>query len=157
MIFVIFIKIKYFPSILTFSTQNHLILTYFTHLDTPIFSTNTIISTVSAIRKSKWIISINKASYEVNIHVNAKLFFSSWRTMFVWSGNFQGHACAGRFTRPYWILTACKDYVCTKFGQNPLKNVDSRVFTRMLHGKNLTQWYWPLTLKINRVPDSPKD
>jgi hypothetical protein len=25
-----------------------------------------------------------------------------------------------------------KDYVCTKFGQNPLKNVDSRVFTRML-------------------------
>jgi hypothetical protein len=31
-----------------------------------------------------------------------------------------------------------KDYVCTKFGQNPLKDVDSRVFTRMLHGKNLT-------------------
>jgi hypothetical protein len=25
-----------------------------------------------------------------------------------------------------------KDYVCTKFGQNPLKDVDSRVFTRML-------------------------
>jgi hypothetical protein len=24
------------------------------------------------------------------------------------------------------------DYVCTKFGQNPLKDVDSRVFTRML-------------------------
>ena len=23
-------------------------------------------------------------------------------------------------------------YVCTKFGQNPLKDVDSRVFTRML-------------------------
>ena len=32
-----------------------------------------------------------------------------------------------------------KDYVWTKFGQNPLKDVDSRVFTRMLHGKNLTQ------------------
>jgi hypothetical protein len=31
------------------------------------------------------------------------------------------------------------------------------VFTRMLHGKNLTWWPWPLTLKINRVPDSPKD
>jgi hypothetical protein len=31
------------------------------------------------------------------------------------------------------------------------------VFTRMLHYKNLTQWHWPLTLKINRVPDSPKD
>jgi hypothetical protein len=77
------LKLNIFPfsaSILTFSTQNHLILTYFTHLDTPIFSTNTIISTVSAIRKSKWIISSNKASYEVNIHVNAKLFISSWRT-----------------------------------------------------------------------------
>jgi hypothetical protein len=23
-------------------------------------------------------------------------------------------------------------YICTKFGQNPLKDVDSRVFTRML-------------------------
>jgi len=25
-----------------------------------------------------------------------------------------------------------KDYACTKVGQNPLKDVDSRVFTRML-------------------------
>ena len=50
-----------------------------------------------------------------------------------------------------------KDSVCTKFGQNSLKDVDSRVFTRMLHGKYFTQWHWPLTLKINRVPDSPKD
>jgi hypothetical protein len=50
-----------------------------------------------------------------------------------------------------------KDYVCTKIGQNPLKNVDSRMFTRMLHSKNLTRRHWPLTLKINRVPDSPKD
>jgi hypothetical protein len=41
-----------------------------------------------------------------------------------------------------------KDYVCTKFGQNPLKDVDSRVFTRMLCSKNLTLWHWPLTLKI---------
>jgi hypothetical protein len=49
-----------------------------------------------------------------------------------------------------------KDYVCTKFGQNPLKDVDSRVFTKMLHGKKFTQWPWPLTLKINRVLDSPK-
>jgi hypothetical protein len=32
-----------------------------------------------------------------------------------------------------------KDYVCTKFGQNPLKDVDSRVFTRMLRGNNLTR------------------
>ena len=29
------------------------------------------------------------------------------------------------------------------------------VFTRMLCGNNLTRW--PLTLKINRVPDSPRD
>jgi hypothetical protein len=49
------------------------------------------------------------------------------------------------------------DYVCTKFGQNPSKDVDSRVFTWMLRSKNLTLWHWPLTLKINRVPDSPKD
>ena len=31
------------------------------------------------------------------------------------------------------------------------------VFTRMLCGKHLTWWPWPLTLKINRVLDSPKD
>jgi hypothetical protein len=36
-----------------------------------------------------------------------------------------------------------------------LKDVDSRVFTRMLCGKRLTPS--PLTLKINRVPDSPKN
>ena len=46
-----------------------------------------------------------------------------------------------------------KDYVCTKFGQNPLKDLDSRVFTRMLCVKKLTRCPWPLTLKINRVPD----
>ena len=31
------------------------------------------------------------------------------------------------------------------------------VFTTMLWGKNLTRWPWPLTLKINKVPDSLKD
>ena len=31
-----------------------------------------------------------------------------------------------------------KDLVCTKFGENPLEDVDSRVFTRMLQGKNYT-------------------
>jgi hypothetical protein len=41
-----------------------------------------------------------------------------------------------------------KDQVYTKFGQNPLKDVDSRVFTRMLCGKNLTQWPWPLTYDL---------
>jgi hypothetical protein len=32
-----------------------------------------------------------------------------------------------------------KDEVCTKVGKNPLKDVDSRVFTRMLYGKRFTQ------------------
>jgi predicted metal-binding transcription factor (methanogenesis marker protein 9) len=38
---------------------------------------------------------------------------------------------------------------------NPLKDVDSRVFTNMFCGINVTPC--PLTLKLNRVPDSPKD
>ena len=66
-------------------------------------------------------------------------------------------------TQWHWPLTlkinrvpdSLKDLVCTKFCQNPLKDVDSRLFTRMLCGTNLTPW--PLTLKINRVPNSPKD
>jgi hypothetical protein len=33
-----------------------------------------------------------------------------------------------------------------------VKNVDSRVLTRMLHGKNLTQWPWPMTLKFGQNP-----
>jgi hypothetical protein len=32
-----------------------------------------------------------------------------------------------------------RNTVCTKFSQNPLKDVDSRVFTRMLRCKNLTR------------------
>jgi hypothetical protein len=69
--------------------------------------------------------------------------------------------------RPLWpwpltmkintVPDSLKDYACTKFDQNPLKDVDSRVFTRMLCSKYLTLWHWPLTLKMNRVPDSPKD
>ena len=34
------------------------------------------------------------------------------------------------------VLDSFKDQVCTKFGENPLKDLDSRVFTRMLQGKN---------------------
>ena len=30
------------------------------------------------------------------------------------------------------VPDSLKDYICTKFGQNPLKDVDPRVFTRML-------------------------
>jgi hypothetical protein len=37
------------------------------------------------------------------------------------------------------VLESPKDCVCTKFGQNPLKDVDSRVFTRMLRGKHLNR------------------
>jgi hypothetical protein len=42
-----------------------------------------------------------------------------------------------------------KDYVCTKIGQNPLKDVDSRVLTRMLHDKKFTQWPWLVCEHIN--------
>jgi hypothetical protein len=55
------------------------------------------------------------------------------------------------------VPDSAKDQVCTKFGQNPFKDLDSRVFTRMLCSKILTWGLWPLTLKMNRVPDSPKD
>ena len=41
-----------------------------------------------------------------------------------------------------------KDFVHTKFSQNPLKFVYARVFRRMLCGKNLTL---TLTLKFNSV------
>jgi hypothetical protein len=34
------------------------------------------------------------------------------------------------------VPDSSKDYVCTKFGQNPLKDVDSRVFTRMLRSRS---------------------
>jgi hypothetical protein len=62
-------------------------------------------------------------------------------TRMLWSKN---------LTRWHWPLTlkinrvldSPKDYVCTKFGQNPLKDLDSRVFTRMLCSKNLTLWPW---------------
>jgi hypothetical protein len=46
------------------------------------------------------------------------------------------------------VLESSQDYVCTKFGQNPLKDVDSRVFTRMLRGKHFTRWHWPLTYDL---------
>ena len=42
-----------------------------------------------------------------------------------------------------------KDYVCTKFGQNPSKDLDSRVFTRMLCGINLTLWHRPLSYDLD--------
>ena len=47
-----------------------------------------------------------------------------------------------------WKSIRFQTLLCTKFSQNPLKNVDSRVFTRMLCGKKLTQWPWPLTYDL---------
>ena len=46
------------------------------------------------------------------------------------------------------VLESPKDYVCTKIGQNPLNDVDSRVFTKMLRGKYLTRWHWPLNYDL---------
>jgi hypothetical protein len=47
------------------------------------------------------------------------------------------------------------------FGQNPLKDVDSRVFTKMLCSKNLTLWPWKsiwfqILLRTNYVPSLVK-
>jgi hypothetical protein len=43
-----------------------------------------------------------------------------------------------------------KDYVCTKFGQNPLKDVDPRVFTRMLRkgGRTEGRTYGSVTVSL---------
>jgi hypothetical protein len=49
-----------------------------------------------------------------------------------------------------WILTKLGTYLVLMRIWNPID-------TRMLNGKKLTRWPWPLTLKINRVPDSLKD
>ena len=44
-----------------------------------------------------------------------------------------------RETKINRVPDSLKVYVCTKFGQNPLKDVDSRVFTRMLCSKDWTR------------------
>ena len=54
-----------------------------------------------------------------------------------------------------WKSIGFQIFLRTNYVPSSLKDVDSRVFTRMLCSKHLTPW--PLTLKINRVPDSPKD
>ena len=41
-----------------------------------------------------------------------------------------------------------KDWVCAMSSQNPLKDVDSRVFTKMLCSKHLTWWPWPLAYDL---------
>ena len=60
-----------------------------------------------------------------------------------------------------WKSIGFQTFLRTKYVPSLVKihwrmDLDSRVFTRMLCSKKLTRWPWPLTLKINRVPDSPK-
>jgi hypothetical protein len=65
--------------------------------------------------------------------------------------------------RKYWRLMFCGFFIPspTKLRRDIVTlpslrpSVRLSVFTRMLCSKNLTPW--PLTLKIKRVPDSPKD
>ena len=89
--------------------------------------------------------------------------------------NQQGQRKAWRIPSPTnlalwpWPLTlkinrvpdSLKDYACTKLGENPLKDVDSRVFTRMLCSKNLTRWPWKsigfqILLRTKYVPSLVK-
>ena len=58
----------------------------------------------------------------------------------IWPGDIELWPMTLKINR---VPNSPKDYVCTKFGQNPLKDLDSRVFTRMLCGQNLTRWPWP--------------
>jgi hypothetical protein len=52
------------------------------------------------------------------------------------------------------VPESCKDYVCSKLGQSPLKDVESRMFTKMLHGKNLIRRHWPLTYDLENQQGS---
>ena len=45
------------------------------------------------------------------------------------------------------VPDSLKDYVCTKFGENPLKDVDSRVFTRMLRKDGRTDGSVSISLR----------
>jgi hypothetical protein len=79
--------------------------------------------------------------------------------------------CGKHLTWWPWPLTlkinrvpvSLKDKVCTKFGQNPLKDVDSRVFTRMLQkdGRKDDLWPWKsigfqILLRTKYVPSLVK-
>ena len=47
-----------------------------------------------------------------------------------------------------WKSIGFQILLMTKFGQHPLKDVDSRVFTRMLRDKNLIRWPWTLVYDL---------
>jgi hypothetical protein len=58
-----------------------------------------------------------------------------------------------------WISIGSHILLRTKYVPNLVKihwRMLILVFTRMLCNKNFTQWPWPLTLKINSVPNSLK-
>ena len=75
--------------------------------------------------------------------------------------NIQGQCKAWRIPSPKnltwwpWPLTlkinrvsdSLKDWACTKFGQNTLKDVDSRVFTRMLRKDRRTEGSATISLR----------
>ena len=77
---------------------------------------------------------IQTYNFVVQLSTCHKCLFQQWQCK-VWR-----NPSPKNFTRWPWPLTlkinkvldSLKDEVCTKFGQNPLKDIDSRVFTRML-------------------------
>jgi hypothetical protein len=90
-----------------------------------------------------------------------------WRTLILECS--QGCYAVTNLTWWPWPLTlkinrvsdSLTDKVCTKFYQNPLKDVYSRVFTRILFGKNLTRWPWKsigfqILLRTKYVPSLVK-
>jgi hypothetical protein len=63
----------------------------------------------------------------------------------------------GNFDLWPWKSIGFQTFLTTKYVPSLVKihwRMLILVLTRMLCGKNLTRWPWPLTLKINRVPDS---
>ena len=72
----------------------------------------------------------------------------------------RGHIslCRGHINLCRGHINLCRGHINLCRGHiNLCRRILILVFTRMLCGKYLTRWPWPLTLKINRVPDSPKD
>jgi hypothetical protein len=83
--------------------------------------------------RSKYVPSLVKIHWRMLILVFTRMLRSKNLTRWLWPMTLKINR----------VPDTPKDYVCTKFGQNPLKDLDSRVFTRMSCGKNLTLWLWP--------------
>jgi hypothetical protein len=82
--------------------------------------------------RSKYVPSLVKIHWRMLILVFTRMLRSKNLTRWLWPMTLKINR----------VPDSPKDYVCTKFGQNPLKDLDSRVFTRMLCGKHLTLWLW---------------